>query len=465
MFSCRSCCLALTATALLSGCAAPAGQRLGPEASAARIEQHSLQDPQLRAFLDASGLPYLGSWNIDRLTLAALYFRPEMKVADAQLELAKAGIKTARERPNPLGSFSVEHASPADFASPWTIGAAIGIVLELFHKRGESIEQASDLALAARHDLAATAWLVRGGVRSAVLDMGAATAQLSIARERLAVETELAGLLDDRLRLGAASSIDRVEAEAARQQAELSVANDEHQLTAARAALAAALGVPLSTLDGAKIEDPVLAELRPLDDLGQLRHEALIGRADVQAALARYDAADAAVRLELARRIPDLTLGPSYSYDQGQNKIGLNASAVLPVFNQNGGPIAEARARRQLAAAQFEALQSAVLGKIDSAAADYEASALQLAASDQLVASEEGRLEMMRKQLGAGKIDRIALLGAQANLLAAKQARLTALEIRQKALGALEDAMQVPLMGGLDRLPALVAGDTRKDAR
>ena len=465
MFSCRSGLLALTAAALLSGCAAPARQRLEPEASAARIEQRSLQDPQLRAFLDASGLPYQGSWDIDRLTLAALYFRPEMKVADAQLELAKAGIKTARERPNPLGNFSVERASPADLASPWTIGAAIGIVLELFHKRGERIEQASDLARAARHDLAATAWLVRGGVRSAVLDMGAATAQLSIARERLAVETELARLFDDRLRLGAASSIDRAEADAARQQAALGVANDEHQLSAARAALAAALGVPLSTLDGAKIEDPALAAPKPLVDLGALRHEALTGRADIHAALARYDAADAVVRLELTKRIPDLTLGPSYSYDQGQNKIGLNASAVLPVFNQSGGPIAEARARRQFAAAQFEALQSVVLGKIDSASADYEASALQLAASDQLVASDEGWLEMMRKQFTAGKVDRIALLGAQANLLAAKQARLTALEIRQKAFGALEDAVQVPLIGGLDHLPALVAGATRKDVK
>ena len=456
---------ALVAMSVLSGCATIPPQPLAPARSAERIEKRSLSDPRLLTFLNATGLPSKDSWDLDRLTLAALYFHPDMAIANAQLAVAKAGVAIARERPNPQASFSLQHASPAELLSPWTIGAAIGLVLQLFHKRGDRIEQASDLERAARHDIAATAWTVRGGVRSAMLELHSGTTQLAIARRQLAVETELAGMLDDRLRYGAASSIDMAQAESARQQAALAVTDAEHRLAAARAGLATAVGVPLSALDSVSIDDAALAPPPRSFDLPTLRQTALTSRADIQASLARYDAADAALRLKLAKRFPDITLGPSYSYDQGQNKIGLNVDAALPILNQNGGPIAEAKARRRLAAAQFEALQTKVLGAIDSAATEYRASAAQLATAGRLVASEQDQVDQMRKQLAAGRIARPILLAAQANLLSAEQAQVTARATREMALGALEDAVQMPLVGAFDRLPALTVDAPRKDER
>jgi cobalt-zinc-cadmium efflux system outer membrane protein len=440
MISLRSFAVTVGAIGALTGCATPPPQPLTPARSAAAIEQRSLVDPELVSFLAASGLPPAGKWDLDRLTLAALYFHPDMAIANAQLAVARAGVRTARERPNPQTSFSLEHASPAELVSPWTVGAAIGLVLELFHKRGDRVEQATDLERAARHDIAASAWRLRGGVRTALLDIHFAIAQLDYARQQLAVETELARMLGDRVRLGAASSIDMAQAESARQQAALAVAQAQQRLAAGRAKLAVAVGVPLSAFDGVTIDDSAFAAPPPPVDLARLRRTALTDRADIQASLARYDAADAAVRLELAKRFPDLTLGPSYSYDQGQNKIGLSAAAALPIFNRNGGPIDEAEAKRALAAAQFEALQTNVLGAIDTR-----------------------RVGQLRKQLAAGQIARPILLAAQANLVSAEQARITAHEARETALGALEDAVQVPLVGGLDRLPALTAGAPRKD--
>jgi outer membrane protein TolC len=455
----------LAALTALAGCAIPSPRPLAPARAAQRIEQRSLADPQLKAFLAASDLPASGPWNLDRLTLAALYFHPDMKIANAELAVAKAGVATARERPNPQTSISLQHASPAELLSPWTIGAAIGLVLELFHKRGDRIAQASALERAARHDIAATAWRVRGGVRTAILDIHSAAARLAVARQQLTVEAELSKMLDDRLRLGAASSIDMAQAESARQQAALAVADASHREAAARAGLAAAIGVPLSALAAVTIDDTaVAAPARPID-IATLRQAALTGRADIQASLARYDAADAAVRLELAKRFPDITLGPSYSYDQGQNKIGLNADAVLPVLNQNGGPIATARAKRALAAAQFEALQTKVLGAIDAAATDYRSSADQLATASRLVTSERNRVGQLRTQLAAGRIARPILLAAEANLLSAELAEITARDTQEKALGALEDAVQVPLVGAIDRLPAPWTATPGQDER
>ncbi|MGN6278986.1 MAG: TolC family protein [Sphingomonas sp.] len=465
MASLRPIATALGALSALAGCATLPAQHLAPVASAARLDQRSLADPGLNAFLAASGLPANGRWDLDRLTPAALYFHPDITIADAELAMARAGVATARERSNPTANFSLEHASPADLASPWTIGAAIGLVLELFRKRGDRAEQARDLERAARHDIAATAWRVRSGVRSAMLDMRLARGQRMIAQQQLAAETELARMLGDRLRLGAASSIDMAQAETARQQAALAVSDAEHQLAASRAALATAVGVPLAALDGVTIDDSAFDRSPPLLDLASLRKAALTDRADVQAALARYDAADAAVRLEAAKRFPDITLGPSYSYDQGQNKIGLNADAALPIFNQNGGSIAEAQARRALAAAQFDALQTSVLGAIDAAQTDYRSSAVQVATADGLVDSERSRVAQLQRQLAEGAIARPVLLAAQANLLSTEQARLAAQVSREKALGALEDAVHAPLIGGLASLPALSAMTPAKDVQ
>lgn len=465
MASVRPRLLTLAAISALTGCATPPPQPLGPARSAERIAQRSLSDPRLQSFLAASGLPDKGIWDLDRLTLAALYFHPDMAVANAQLAVANAGVATARERPNPQASFSLQHASPAALLSPWTVGAAIGLVLELFHKRGDRVEQASALERAARHDIGATAWVVRGGVRSAMLDLRSATAQLALARQQLMLETELADMLGDRLRLGTASSIDMAQAESARQQAALAVTDEERRQAAARAKLATAVGVPLSALVGVSIDDAAFAAPPPSFDLAALRQAALTNRADIQASLARYDAADAALRLELAKRFPDVILGPSFSYDQGQNKIGLNADAVLPVFNRNGGPIAEAKAKRALAAAQFTALQGKVLGAIDSAATDYRASAAQLATAGHLVASERDRVAQLQRQFAAGRIARPILLAAQANLLSADQAKATARNSRAAALGALEDAVQVPLVGDLNQLPARAADIPSKDER
>src|SRR5204862_2361235 len=78
-------------------------------------------------------------------------------------------------------------------------------------------------------------------------------------------------------------------------------------------------------------------------------------------------AAEAAFQTEIAKQSPDVHVNPGYEYDQGDNKWSLGVSVELPILNQNQGPIAEARARREEAAARFNALQSKVLADIERA--------------------------------------------------------------------------------------------------
>ena len=71
--------------AALAGCARFEPRPLSPQASAARFEARSLADPGLENYLAAhlhrrspTWPPH--TWNVDMLTLAALYYHPEPEV-------------------------------------------------------------------------------------------------------------------------------------------------------------------------------------------------------------------------------------------------------------------------------------------------------------------------------------------------------------------------------------------------
>jgi len=165
------------------------------------------------------------------------------------------------------------------------------------------------------------------------------------------------------------------------------------------------------------------------------------------AALADYATAEADLRLEVARQYPDLHLGPGYAWNNGNygdNQWSLGATLELPILDQNQGPIAEAQARRKLAAAKFIELQSQVIGQIDLALDQVRAARQQLKNGNDLLAIEQQQEKSEQAQLAAGAADPLDLLTAQ---LTTANARLTQLDNEAKwqaAVGSLEDALQQP---------------------
>ena len=66
----------------------------------------------------------------------------------------------------------------------------------------------------------------------------------------------------------------------------------------------------------------------------------------VRAALARLEGKNFDLRKEIARQYPELSLGPSYTHEDGFNRIGLTASLTLPLWNRNRVGIAGATGER-----------------------------------------------------------------------------------------------------------------------
>ncbi len=94
---------------------------------------------------------------------------------------------------------------------------------------------------------------------------------------------------------------------------------------------------------------------------------------------AEYEVAEQALRREIAKQYPDLTLGPQYETDAGQSRVGLMGGIPLPFLNANRQAIAEARVGREIARAALETEYESLAGRWVAAAVRAEALAGQRA--------------------------------------------------------------------------------------
>jgi outer membrane protein, heavy metal efflux system len=465
--------LLLAGWGLLAACARFHAQPIDPQSTEAHLRARTLSDPGLRAYLERSltaGPPTLPgqAWDLTTLTVAAFYYHPDLDEARARLRLARAAIQTAGARPNPtllnLGpSYNIDAAAGV---SPWIIGVLDGFILdvpiETAGKRGKRIAQAERLTEAAAIDLARTAWQVRSRVRGALVEYLLARQDLDLLSDEERIRAEAVTVYEKRLEVG---DVSRPELDTARiglANTRLAVRTAEGRVVTSQADLAFALGVPLSALDGVDIAWPGLATPPTEAEVAAtaIQRAGLLNRLDIRAGLARYAAAEAGLRLEIARQYPDLHLGPGYTWDQGANKFGIGLTIELPIFNRNQGPIAEAEARRAEAAARFLGLQAAVIAETGKTLGRYRSAREELTDADAATALLRTQESASRRGLEIGEQDRLALVGVRLQRISAERNRLEALRKAQTALGALEDAVQHPLLDGT-ALPPVPAESPR----
>lgn len=439
---------------------------LEPARMASSIETRSLSDSGLVTFIrrnaaaGAAAEPNAGRpWDLTTLTLAAFYYSPDLDVARAEYGIARADIVTAGARPNPTlavvptrtVSETERAAATAAGLTPWALSFALDLPLDLFHHRGYRIARARHLADSARFGIAQTAWDIRDRVRTAIVALAAARARTAVQTTLVSRREALVSLVERRLSVGEASQLDVSRERMLRDQARLALRGDERATTGALDGLAGALGVPADALAHVAIAAGSADTLPPpsaLPPADSLRRLALLGRADVLAALAAYDAAESGLALEVARQYPDLHLLPALAWDRGEQKISAGASSVLPVLSGNRGPILAAAARRRAGAARVLQLQVRVLGQLDSALAGYRTASAEVAAADSLLAAERRTSAGVAVQFRAGEVDRVALVSTQIEVSTIELLRLDALLAGRRALGRLEDAVQRPLIGG-----------------
>lgn len=403
-------------------------------------------DQGLTAFVEknSSETSPANSWDLEKLTLAAFYYSPDIELARAQWAVARGGETTAAQQPNPTLTFTPGFDSTPSSLSPWFPLWMLDIPIETAGKRKYRRAHSERLSEAARLQVARVAWQVRSNVRTGLLQLSAATKHEQGVQKTLELYNEILEALKDQVKLGAISKSDVTVYDIAMQKARLDVADAARQKSEARAKLAESVGIPLRALDGVRLEMPAGSTHEQLTS-SEARRAALLGRADVLGGLAEYAAAESALRLEIAKQYPDVHLQPGYQFDQGDNKWSLGLVVELPVLSHNQGPILEAKARRQEAAARFTALQAKVMAEIDKAEEELKVGRANFAAFGDLSQAQQKQLASAEAQYRAGEVEKLDWYKARLDAAATELAVIDAEAKVQQAIGALEDAIQRPL--------------------
>jgi len=444
---------------LAAGCQTFHPESLSSMDAGASFQARTLDDAELRAFLE-TGLSTnfaawpLKTWGLPALTLAAYYYHPSLDVARAQWAVSGGAVRTAGARPNPTVAISPEYNfSAAKGVSPWLAGLSFDLPLETAGKRGYRSAQAKYLSEAARLNIGAVAWQVRKNLRDSLIDLQAAEKGTALLQNELALQNRIVEVLELQVKAGAVTPLETSSAHLASHKIQLDLGAAQSLAADARSRVAEALGLPLSALDGMATSFPAFSD--PTGEFSSLeaRRRALQNRSDILGSLAEYEASQSALQLEIAKQYPDIHLGTGYQYDQGDNKWSLvGLSLELPLLNRNQGGIAEARARREETAARFAALQAKVIAEMDRALAMLRVAEEQVKASAALLETQQKRQQAVEAQYKAGAVERLEVFSAEVELIAIRLLQIEAQAKAERALSDLEFAAQYPLAPSLQTM-------------
>lgn len=457
-------CAVLAILVAAAGCSpAPYTARpLDQDAAIAEYAQRSATTDGLKRFAVANGYAESAwpprQWGLRELTLVALYFHPDMRIARARADLARAQRDSAGAQADIGARIKPEYHArelPED-NGPWTLGLELEIPLAAQGKRNARIERGAFLADAADIDVAAAAWGVRARVRDGFIDLRSDREALAMLDLQIAARREMLGLVERRVQAGMLSSHELGAERLALSQLEISRGQKASQVQRRMSDLALALGVPLEVAAAMELrfdpEQPVAQT-----DPAALRRLALGNRLDVHRKLLEFGAADAEVKLAVALQNPDITLGPGYTWDQGDNIWSLAIGFTLPSAARAKAQIRESEAQREVAAQQFLATQMAAIMSTEAAAAAYRSALEHLASARRQLSLQQEQEARVARQFDAGSADRLQRATARIESLATDGAvRLAQAETRQ-ALSRLEDSVQKPMYGDFSELPDMRA--------
>ena len=450
--------------ALLAGCTferyRPLPLAPGPTATA--YQTRSLADSALHRFLrpllgDSLPATPTAAWSVPALTYVAFYYHPDLDVARGQLQLAQGQRRTAAQRPNPRAGLNAAYNyRPGEVPmSPWLFTPSLDFTIETAGKRRYRLRQADVQLEAARLNVGVVAWQVKSRVRAQLTAYLLAQEEQRLLREEVQVRGETADSLQTLFGFGELTLTDLELSRLTLADARLRQVAGGGAARERRALLAGSLGLPDTVLSGPRLRYPGLLGAPPPVPLGDLEGAVLANNLALQRGQLDYAAAEAALQLEVARQYPDVVVGPSLRFYQGQRRAQLSPGVDLPIFHHNQGPVAEAKANREIAAARYLQTQALVLTELARTRAAYAAARAEYATAQGLRRATEARGQNIKAVYDTGDLTYLDLLSTRLETVLARQGELRALVRLHAALGSLEDVVQKPLTPGLTALPNL----------
>lgn len=406
----------------------------------------------------------------------ALQGNPALAAYSYDVRAAEARQIQAGLRPNPELSVEVEDLPIGSESQSRTTSWTVGSSGAAFSRERESSESEPEVTISLSHvielggkrarrlDLAArdhhvAEWDYEIARANVLRDVAQAYVNVLAAQERLTLNNVLVDLservLDSvkaRVEAGRVSPLEESKAQTALSSARVQAERSRRRLEAARTRLASQWGATETTFDTVAGS---LEQVNALPDWEALTM-AVEQSPDLKRWQAELDKRGAAVRLEKANAVPDLTVSAGFrttraadsdatgvgigsdgwSYSRSQNRssddwnnsVVLGVSVPLPLFNRNQGSIREAE---QLAAKASEERRAATVGLNAALHEAYEtlagAYAAILALRDGMLPLATQTFESFSEAYQQGKSGSLDVFDAQRTLFELKHQYLDAL--------------------------------------
>ncbi len=401
----------------------------------------------------------IGEVTVDDLVARALADNPDLQATQAEVDAAHGRLQQAGLRPNPMLDLGVQKnvAGPDN-----NLTASVTVPLDLNGRKAGRVGVATGELEMKRTQMADRTRRLRADVRMKAGELLAAQRNLRFTEELLQVNRDALGLLQTRVRQGAAPPLD-----------ESLLRVEVNRLEASRRLLVSQVEVralEVRTFVGLGPEAPLAlrGDLRSASvrlDLQEGLTRALAARSDLLMARAEVAMAEAMIQKERAEGRWDASVNVGYmrqdfGYDlngltaSGSTKpitdvfhyVGAGVSITLPVRNQNQGNIAAALASTTAAQRRLAFVTLTIRQEVTAAFTQSEAAQRALEIYTQGVREvARQNLEVVRQTYTLGRATLLDVIAEQRRYIdietgytdALKQVYDAAVDI-ERAVGALE---------------------------
>lgn len=318
-----------------------------------------------------------GQRSITLSDAVSIFLQQNLQLVAARYDIdsVEAEKLTARLRPNPevsVGFSDIPLAFKDNFVKPQTFQYGVSQTIELGGKRTKRINEANANSEVARAEFQIVLWQLTNDLKRKFYSVLLAESLLKLAQENQKTFAEVIKHTTETFELGEISGLDLQRLEIEKFKFDTDVANSERDYELALRDLRLTLGGDYRAMD-IKV-DGAIDYYQPYDfSLAELRDKALAARPDLKAAQLSEHAADASIRLQNAKRIPDLTVGGGIEeVPQGGSTYNFAVGIPLPIHDRNQGERAKALIQRMKAQTQQQLLSNQIVSEVDKALVAFD---------------------------------------------------------------------------------------------
>lgn len=349
--------------------------------------------------------------------LIALVFNPNLRVARLKAKVPLLGAAHAGLWEDPELDFDLLRIADS-VKDPWIIGASLSFTIPISGRLEIEKEKAfAEADVELRRALLAE-WSLLGDLRVAWGHWSGTTQRIALLEQYLKQLDGVVGIAEKQRnanRIGA-PQLRVLQLENVSRVGQLNTLRnlEQRQRLAIKGMLGLAPSAPVT------LQPAIALDLPDVDEASrraQLREHNL----HLVVAKAAYDVSDHAFRLEIRKQYPDLVIGPGYENEEGISRAGVVLSVPIPLLNRNQRAIAESRATRDAAKAEYETEYERLVVELSQAELGVRAAKSRSTYLETTVAPMvDAQMKDLQRLAALGDLDVLVILDALTRTLETK---------------------------------------------